>query len=478
MLASIFYDKQLITIFAPVYQIKMDRNYIAYPLYITCFVVVILLLLQFVPEKIIDKLNVRKIDILSDIRKDTSSLVDFSILVNLPPPPPPKQDIPCPLEMVCFEDYSPNKDGLDNFFRALDSVTCRPVRVAFFGDSYIEGDIFSADLRISLQSEYGGKGVGIVPLTSQTASFRRTVKHSFSGWNSRCVTESHDYSKMGISGYYFYPNKNAWVKYSGVQMPHLDFFGQASLLYSLSESETAVSYRINDEKEERTIHLTMSPKISKYDIYADSIASIQFNFLSDNPNFHLYGVSLQDTSGVIVDNFSLRGTPGTTLKFISETVLKQMDSLLAYRLIILQYGLNVMTANRTNYASYQKGMQETVEYLKKCFPKSAILLLSVGDRSMHGNNGQYVTMPGAPALVSYQRAICAETGIVFWNLFEAMGGSGSMVEMVKAKPPRANRDYTHLNFEGGKYLGEILFKSLVFEKKRYDKLRKNQRIRK
>jgi hypothetical protein len=123
-------------------------------------------------------------------------------------------------------------------------------------------------------------------------------------------------------------------------------------------------------------------------------------------------------------------------------------------------------------------MQETVEHLKKCFPSSNILLLSVGDRSMH-RNGAYVTMPGAPAMVSYQQAVCAETGIVFWNLFEAMGGNGSMVEMVKAKPPKANKDYTHLNFEGGKYLGEILFKSLVFEKKRYDKLRKNRkRIRK
>jgi hypothetical protein len=90
--------------------------------------------------------------------------------------------------------------------------------------------------------------------------------------------------------------------------------------------------------------------------------------------------------------------------------------------------------------------------------------------------GEYVTMPGVPAMVSCQQAVCTETGIVFWNLFEAMGGNGSMVEMVKTKPPRANKDYTHLNFEGGKYLGEILFKSFVFEKKRYDRLGKNKKL--
>jgi hypothetical protein len=455
----------------------MEKNYVKYPLYITGLVVIFLLLLQFVPEGVIDKLNVRKIDILSDIRKDTLAVADFSMPVILPPPPPPEQDIPCPPGMVCFEDYSSGKNGLDNFFKALDSKSKTPVRVAFFGDSYIEGDIFCADLRSNLQGEYGGTGVGLVQPASQIASFRKTVKHSFSGWNSRSVIDSKEYADMGISGYCFRPDKNAWVKYSGVKMPHLEFVKQAYLLYRLPEGNASISYRINEGKESTTVNLTPSNKVAKYEITADSIGTIQFDFFSDNRTLCVYGISLQDKSGVIVDNFSLRGSPGTTLKLLSENMLKQTDSLLSYDLIILQYGLNVMSANRRNYSSYQKGMQETVEHLKKCFPKSNILLLSVGDRSMHKDGG-YVTMPGVPAMVACQQAVCIETGIVFWNLFEAMGGSGSMVEMVKAQPPRANKDYTHLNFEGGKYLGQILFNSIVFEKKRYDKLRKNRKPRK
>jgi hypothetical protein len=454
----------------------MEKNYVKYPLYITSLVIGFLLLMQFVPDQIISKLNIRKIDILSDIRKDTSELAEYSLPVILPPPPPPVQDVPCPPGMVCFEDYSADENGLDKFFKALDSKSkTKTVRVAFFGDSYIEGDIFCADLRSNLQSQYGGGGVGLVPPSSQIASFRKTVKHSFGGWNSRSIIDSHEYSQMGISGYCFRPDKGAWVKYSGVQMPHLECVERVSLLYRLSEGSAAVSYRINEEKDATTVNLTPSHSVAKYDITADSIGTVQLNFPSDNRNLYVFGISLQNSSGVVVDNFSLRGSPGTTLKVLSETMLKQTDSLLAYDLIILQYGLNVMSANRTNYSAYQKGMQETVEHLKKCFPHSNILLLSVGDRSMHKNGG-YVTMPGVPAMVSCQQEVCSATGIVFWNLFEAMGGSGSMVEMVKSK--RASKDYTHLNFEGGKYLGEILFKSIVFEKKRYDKLRKNRKPKK
>jgi hypothetical protein len=454
----------------------MEKNYIKYPFYLTGLVVIFLLLLNFVPEDVINRFNIRQIDILSDIRKDTAVFENAeSLPFLLPPLPPPKQDIPCPQGMVCFEDFSEEKNGLDNFFKALDSKPDKPARVAFFGDSYIEGDIFCADLRRFLQSEYGGKGVGIVMPTSNVSSFRKTVKHSFNSWNSHSILDSKDYSKMGISGYYFNPCVNSWVKYSGVNLPHLEYVEQASLLYLLTEGEATVSYQINGDKTGETVRLKASPRVSKYDVNNDSIGTIQFNFPTTNQNFYVYGVSLQDKSGVIVDNFSLRGAPGTSLKYLPENILKQTDSLLSYDLIILQYGLNVMSANRTNYSSYQQGMQETVEYLKQCFPKSSILLLSVGDRSMR-KNSEYVTMPGVPALVSHQQTVCAETGIVFWNLFDAMGGSGSMAEMVNTKPPRANKDYTHLNFEGGKYLGEILFNSLVFEKKRYEKMRK-KRIR-
>jgi hypothetical protein len=456
----------------------MNRNYIKHPLYITSTVTVLLLSLYFVPEKIINKLDVRKIDILSDVRRDTVSYEDVRTFVLLPAMPETKE-ISCPSGMVCFEDYSEEKDGMHKFFKALDSKSGKPVRIAFLGDSYVEGDIFSGDLRANLQNEYGGRGVGMALPASHVSSFRKTVKHSFSGWNTYSIIDSKDFSKMGISGYYFTPGENAQVKYSGVDMPHLNYFNQVSLLYSLSDSTASVSYRINDEKEIKTVTLEPSSKITKCDIVTDSIENIQMNF-SPQKNLYVYGFLLQDTSGVVVDNFSLRGTPGTTLKYLSEDVLKQMNEILDYDLIILQYGLNVMTANNTHYTSYQKGMQETVEHIKKCFPGADILLLSVGDRSMN-KQGEYVTMPGAIAMVKYQQAICAETGIVFWNLFEAMGGSGSMVEMVKATPPKANKDYTHLNFEGGKFLGEILFKTFLFEKKRYDKTgkirKKNKEIK-
>ena len=56
-------------------------------------------------------------------------------------------------------------------------------------------------------------------------------------------------------------------------------------------------------------------------------------------------------------------------------------------------------------------------------------------------------MPGVKNLIRYQQALAANTHVAFWNMFEAMGGEGSMVEMVNSKPAMANYDYTHINSE-------------------------------
>ncbi|MDR2563374.1 MAG: hypothetical protein LBC98_05460 [Prevotellaceae bacterium] len=448
------------------------KNYIKQSLTLTGLVVGILLILYFIPNRVISGLGLREIDILSLVRpRPPEALVGDTAEVQPLVQPPPEVKIPCKEGMVCFEDYSPKGTGMNAFFKALSSRK-KNIRIAFFGDSYIEGDIFCSDFRALLQDTLGGAGVGMMGATSITAGFRTTVKHKFSGWNTSSLVDpgKKDHSKEGIMGMSFVPANNARVEYTGVNKPHLDTFNRASIIYRLPEGEAAVSYRINDKKSENLV-LKASNRVQKYDI-DDTIGRIQFNFQA-NENLRVFGISLQNKEGVSVDNFSLRGTPGTALRYINANTLRQTDSLLGYDLVVLQYGLNVMSANVTKYTSYGKNMVETVEYVKKCFPNSSILLLSVGDRSMK-KQGSYLTMPGVAGMLACQQSVCAQTGIVFWNLFDAMGGEGSMVKFVTSKPPKANKDYTHLNFAGGKYLANILYETLVFERTRYEAKRKRR----
>ena len=84
-------------------------------------------------------------------------------------------------------------------------------------------------------------------------------------------------------------------------------------------------------------------------------------------------------------------------------------------------------------------------------------------------NGNLRTMPAVKGLIRSQQMLAAETGVAFWNLYNAMGGEGSMVEMVNSKPAMANYDYTHINFRGGKHIAGLLFDAIIYGKEQYEK---------
>lgn len=452
----------------------MSKNYLSYSLYLVLMVVGALVAFSFIPEEVTSKLGLRRIDILSDIRIEQDSLSIDTL--SLPLVQAPVFEDTCRTGLVCFEDYSEDQTGMEAFYTALCGMDTlgRPVRIAFYGDSYIEGDIFSADLRANLQACLGGAGVGLVGAASSTAGFRQTVKHTFSGWSSHTLVDSLkvDYSNMGVGGTYFVPQTNSWTRYTGIKKQSLDTVQRARVLYRLESGKAELLCKVNGRKPGKII-LSAAKGVQCLDI-VDSlgIGSIQLNF-PPAEGLQVFGVSLEDSTGILVDNFSLRGMPGPSLKAIPRRTLEDFDRHLQYDLIILEYGLNAMTSKVTDYKRYQDEMCKTVEHLKAAFPRTSILLISVGDRSMK-KGGEYVTMPGIMAMVAYQQAICAETGVVFWNMFEAMGGAGSMPRMVSAKPPRANKDYTHLTFAGGKYLGDILSETILYEKERYERRAKHR----
>jgi lysophospholipase L1-like esterase len=155
-----------------------------------------------------------------------------------------------------------------------------------------------------------------------------------------------------------------------------------------------------------------------------------------------------------------------------EKNLAAFDSLLHYDLIVLQFGLNVSNSPTQDFTGYMKGMNRLINKLKEAFPQTPILLLSVSDRSKR-QQGQFVTMPVIPLLIQAQEKIAYDNKLLFWNLFEAMGGENSMAGFANSKPALANKDYTHLNFAGGRKVGLAFARSFIHEVDTYQKRRNN-----
>lgn len=450
----------------------MKKNVLRNTALLACLVLAALLLMHLLPALEVGGHRMRRVDLLSDVRRLAPPVDEPDSL--LPPPPKVKPAFvdSCPPGMTCIEDYGDSTHrGMEAFYRALDEAGNRPVRIAYFGDSFIEGDIFTADLRHLLQERYGGCGVGYVDITSQTYGFRPTVRHAFDGWQSHAWTDSlgFDAKLQGMAGRYFLPRPGAYVELRGQKdyAAHLDTCREATLFFLSSQTvELAVS-RNRGAAQTQTFAPSAHVQTARVE---GRIGQVRWTVQqADSAVF--YGLSMDGDQGIVLDNLSLRGSTGLSIRSIPQERLSDFNRLRPYDLIVLQYGLNIATERGKNYDRYAAGMNTTIGHLKAAFPQASILLVGVGDRDYKDEDGNLRTMPGIRNLVRYQQNLAADNGIAFWNLFEAMGGNLSMAGLVEAQPPMANKDYTHINFRGGEHLAGLLYEALVHGKKEYDRRR-------
>lgn len=368
-----------------------------------------------------------------------------------------------------IEDFSPGHIGLKRFFQTLNrrGDLGRPVRIAFMGDSFIEGDIMVSDFRSLLQKKFGGRGVGFVPVTSVAAQFRPTVEQTAEGWKtwSMIHDQSHDYVLPGML--FEAEKEKASIRMKNTKRhPELPEVETARLIY-MANKQTRMQLVLNNSTDTLSRRLAPTDRITEN--VSEGVITEAAYLFTEMEGFQALGVALEDKSGVVVDNFSLRGNSGMILERFDKERCRQWSEVRPYDLMVLQYGLNVISEDMMDYGWYRARMVEVVRHLQECFPHTDILLLSVTDRS-HLEDGEYQSMPEVLAMLHTQQQIARRAGIPFWNMFEAMGGENSMVRYVENN--WASKDYTHFSFGGGRQLARSLMEALLTEKEFYDQAEK------
>ena len=352
---------------------------------------------------------------------------------------------------------------LERFITKLDRAkeNSEQVRIGYFGDSMIEGDLITQSLRKDLQEMFGGKGVGFVPISSKIPGFRKTIRHRIGEWKSyNYFTPGPKGMPLGISGELFLADnpQMSWVSYKATSaFPGTEIFELVKLYYGRGSEipKGFDSYVIVDtDQRTDTFSLDAKTEISELVISAEPTKKVELKFHIPS-NLPIFGLSVESESGIVVDNFPSRSNSGTNLVKIPADVLNEFDSFLDYDLIVLQFGLNVVSPKRKSYSSYEKGMKRVVEHFKNHMPNTDILLVSVCDKSTK-INGVLQTDPSVPLIVDAQQRVAEEMGIGFLNLYEEMGGRNSMIKWVKARPSLARSDYAHPNHRGAVKVSNIV----------------------
>lgn len=351
------------------------------------------------------------------------------------------------------------------------------LRIAYYGDSSIEGDLICMTLRDSLQRQYGGRGVGFVPITTIHPGFRRSVHQAASNnWNRNTVGSTNKLQLLrGISGEYFTPQKkhpttdssktathNAgyWASFRGSKwFDRTRSFDQARLFYGRPKLDSLPPPKayLTVKAHQRSRQYVLQPKAPVNSLTLLDTLSHRVRLDFEGPaDFPLYGLSLESKKGIIVDNFPLRGSDGGSLRGIPVSILKAFQKELDYDLIIFQFGLNVLNPDLKDYSWYQKKIEKLIDHYQVAMPEVPILLLGVSDRGTK-IEGKMQTDPCIPYITDAQRKAAHNKGVAFFSLYEAMGGAGTMVDWVEHKKPKlANNDYTHFTFRGARKMSNYL----------------------
>ena len=478
-----------------------DRNYFSRLLIILLLTLVACIGMNRLPDKILG-FTLKKVDLLSDVRVRLENS-SFDLLRNEPDIEPVLQtdmlmkpdstlvhglntaqlierdslyrmitsDLKSDTIPVHIEDFSVGHTGLKHFFTALNRIRSleRPVRIAFMGDSFIEGDIILADFRAKMQAHFGGSGVGFVPVTSKVEQYRPTVNQTSRGWKTSSILSERSYRYV-LPGLLFEPeNDEATITFVTVNAyPGLDKVKSLKFIYSRNE-QSEIRLICNQSSDTIIDVLPLTETIAQYEVkgvFTDGT----FHFRNAQ-GLQALGIALEDNTGIVVDNFSLRGNSGMVLDALDLNSCLALHEIRAYDLIILQYGLNVATEQMMEYGWYRDRMVKVIQHIQECFPETDILLLSVSDRS-YNENGSYQTMPEVVSLLRAQYQAAKIAQVPFWNVFDAMGGENSMVRYVDRR--WASKDYTHLSFRGGREIASLLFDALIFEKELYDEMEKSE----
>ena len=350
---------------------------------------------------------------------------------------------------------------LSAFFEALYSLhqKVQSIHVAYFGDSMIEGDILTMDLRKSLQQRFGGRGIGFMPLTSATAGFRTSISHQFNeNWTTyHFNNKPPEGIDLGWSGFSFRPQPGANARFKKSKWQ--DAFRHVELYY---KSASAGKWSITKHDADSEIAFDVADSINTLTI-EDSIhfEEISLKLIEGNPT--VMGLNFEDGPGIYVDNYSFRGNSGVPQNTIKDETYQFASNQLNCKLVVLHYGLNVVGHNIGDYSWYLQSFRKTIQKFKRTFPNATIIISSVGDKS-HKSGQQYHTESDIPLFVGMQAKLAREEGVVFWNLYQAMGGYDSMKRWVEEESPRkAAKDYTHFNHTGAKTVATLFYDWLMKE---------------
>ncbi|MCX7649110.1 MAG: GDSL-type esterase/lipase family protein [Flavobacteriales bacterium] len=365
-------------------------------------------------------------------------------------------------------------DALEPFFLLLERLSERKnllgdsvFHILHYGDSQIEGDRISGYLRHRLQGLFGGSGPGLFPAlqTIPARNLRQTASENwqrytlFGPMEQRAPDRRYGlmYARCGYLGdtASIFLSRSS-TGYPGVRRAHIltlfyeggDTLGELEVFDGIKKQVFPLEPRTNRQAQwiQTPVHFGSE--------------GITLNFRG--AGIQVFGLALDGGPGLQVDNIPMRGASGTFLRAADSLLLAQHLDLLNTRLIILEFGGNMLpyVQSADEAVKYGRLMERQFRFMRHVAPKAALIVIGPADMAIrHG--GQLQTHPWLESLRDALKEATLKAGGAYWDMYAAMGGRNAMLVWAQSTPPLAGPDYIHFTPAGAEKIAGMFTAALV-----------------
>lgn len=364
--------------------------------------------------------------------------------------------------------------GLWGFFEQASQrlVTGGPaLHVLHFGDSQIEGDRITSELRHGFQQRWGGRGPGFVSAVpqAQVPGFVQTAV----GWNRYTAFGKSDstlghqrYGLLATVGRADTSDTSAWtapIAFRKRNMGHRSnrVWDALHVLASPLPDSSGVwidcdSVRYQAQWSVDSVHASLHASLPP------SCEDLAIRFAAPGPD--LNAVGFYADSGVVVHNIPMRGSSGTIFRKAERAHWVAQLTDLDVGLVLLQYGGNAVPyiEDEAEARQYARWLASQIKLFQATLPEVPIALIGPSDMSTK-DGLDFITYPQLLHVRTALQEMAWEHHVLFWDLFQVMGGANAMPAWVAADPPLAAADHIHFTNRGARRVGALLSESFASE---------------
>lgn len=363
-------------------------------------------------------------------------------------------------------DTIKNARLLTNFFSKLlklENGDTSQINIVHIGDSHIQADFITREVRKNLQLRFGNAGRGLVfPLrvtgTNEPADYRSA---SGAVWSVTRINSQMRNPEPGIAGISMQTQQSGdFFELTTFNHDDLDYsFNQVVLIHSkdslqydcrISSSPEKQGYLMSALPADPGDCITIVPFLHSTNFVRIQTEATELNQQSATIN----GIILQNSKpGIMYHSIGINGAHFSDYNQ-SPLFFRQLQ-LLKPDLIIISLGTNEGANVKITEDEVVTEVIKMVQNIKAAAPSTGLLLTTPADdyfRKKYKN----------PYLESVQRSLlkCAEMEqLATWDLYSVTGGFGSCIQWRSAG--LLQRDGIHYNKPGYSLQGQLLYNALI-----------------